>query len=279
MADKYTPQAIWGRELRHYRQVAGFTQAQLAQRIHFSESLISGIETGQLPASPEFAQACDTTLSTGGALHRLLDWRKGSPFPEWFGKWQDKERVATVVKAYESLLIPGLLQTPAYATEVLFGDESAVQARLARQEIFMRRDPPPPMLRFVIDESVLHRLIGTTETMYEQLRHLVSVVSPRISVQIVPVGGMHPGLDAGFMVATLEGGSELAYLDTAVRGLVTADQDDVTAAMAKFEAIRVEALPQQMSVDLINRTAEDRWTSATSLGGNPATRVAMEETA
>ncbi|MGW4413082.1 helix-turn-helix domain-containing protein, partial [Nonomuraea sp. NPDC004702] len=89
MVDFYAPQAIWGRELRHYRKTAALTQGQLAERIHFSEGLISGVETGQLPASPEFAEACDKALGTGGALRRLLDWRKGQIFPSWFGRWHE----------------------------------------------------------------------------------------------------------------------------------------------------------------------------------------------
>ena len=157
VVDSYSPQAIWGRELRHYRQEAGLTQAQLAQKIHFSESLISGIETGQLPASPEFAECCDEVLATGSALHRLLDWRKGQVFPAWFGKWRDKEQVATTLRTYEPLIIPGLLQTEPYARVLLRGNETAVAARLHRQLILTREDPSPPTFRCVIDEAVLYR--------------------------------------------------------------------------------------------------------------------------
>lgn len=260
MANLYTPQAIWGRELRHYRKAAGLTQGQLAERIHFSESLISGVETGQLPASPEFADTCDETLATGGALRRLLDWRKGQVFPPWFGRWADKEQVATSLRSYEPILIPGLLQTPEYALEVLYGDEAAVHARLARQEVLKREDPAPLRLRCVIDEAVLHRLIGSPKIMREQLEYLAALTTPRISVQVVPLGGMRAGLEAGFIIATLEGGSEVAYFDTAVRGLVTSDQDEIAAAVEKFEAIRIEALPLHMSMDLIRRTVEERWT-------------------
>ncbi|GIH94219.1 Scr1 family TA system antitoxin-like transcriptional regulator [Planobispora siamensis] len=125
MVDICAPQAIWGRGLRHYRQAAGLTQAELAQRIHFSESLISGIEAGRLPASPELAHVRDETLGTGGALQRLLDWRKGRQIPSWFGRWRDKEQVATSLRAYEPLVFPGLLQTEAYARVLLRGDEAA----------------------------------------------------------------------------------------------------------------------------------------------------------
>ncbi|GII79784.1 transcriptional regulator [Sphaerisporangium rufum] len=257
--DKYTPQAIWGRELRHYRQVAGLTQAQLAQKIHFSESLISGVETGQLPASPDFAVACDTTLSTGGALHRLLDWRKAQRFPYWFGRWRDKEAEALVLRAYEPLLIPGLLQTEAYARVVLRGDEVAVAARLERQAILTRADPEPPILRCIIDEGVLYRPICDSEGMREQLEHLVAMVGPRLSVQVIP-HGMHAGLLSGFIIATLEGGVDVAYVDTAIRGMVVSDHDEVTVTVQRFEAIRTEALPQGMSSDLIKRVMVEKWT-------------------
>lgn len=259
MGDLYSPQAIWGRELRHYRKATGLTQAELAQKIHFSESLISGVETGQLPASPEFAEVCDRVLATGGALYRLLDWRKGQAFPSWFGRWRDKEQVATMIRNYQPLVVPGLLQTEAYA-HALLGDEAAVAARLARQAVLTREDPPPPVLRCVIAEPVLHLLVGGPEVMREQLHHLTAVSGPQISVQVVPQGRVRAGLLAGFAIATLEGGSEIAYLETAVRGLTTGDHDEVAEVVQQFEAIRIEALPLSMSIDLIKKIAEERWT-------------------
>ncbi|MFJ2029625.1 helix-turn-helix domain-containing protein [Streptosporangium sp. NPDC087985] len=255
----YTPQAIWGRELRHYRKEAGFTQGQLAQKIHFSESLISGVETGQLPASPEFAETCDGALNTGGALRRLLDWRKGQQIPSWFGRWRDKEREATALRAYEPLVFPGLLQTEGYARVLLRGNEAAVEARLDRQAVLVREEPRPPALRCVIDEAVLYRSIGGSEVMRGQLEHLISMVNPRLSVQVVP-HGMHSGLMGGFAIATLDGGSDVLYAETAVRGLTTSDQEDVAAAVERFEAIRSEALPISMSIDLIQKAVEEKWT-------------------
>lgn len=259
MVDAYSPQAIWGRELRHYRQEAGLTQAQLAQKIHFSESLISGVETGQLPASPEFARCCDDVLSTGGALHRLLDWRKGQVFPTWFGKWRDKEQAATTLRTYEPLVIPGLLQIESYARVVLRGNETALAARLHRQLILSRKDPRPPIFRCVLDEAVLYRPIGGPEVMCEQLGHLIAMAGPRLSVQIVPQG-MHSGLLGGFVIATLDDGCDVLYAETAIRGITTSDADDVAAAIERFEAIRTEALPLNMSLELIKKTMEERWT-------------------
>uniref|UniRef100_UPI00055FD340 helix-turn-helix domain-containing protein n=1 Tax=Streptosporangium amethystogenes TaxID=2002 RepID=UPI00055FD340 len=176
MVDLYAPQAIWGRELRYYRKAAGLTQGELAEKIHFSESLISGVETGHLPASPEFAEACDLALNTGGALLRLLDWRKGQVFPPWFGKWRDKESVAVTLRTYEPLMVPGLLQTEAYA-HALLGDNAAVTARLGRQNILTRENPPT--LRCVISETVLNLLVGGPDVMREQLEHIAAIASPQ----------------------------------------------------------------------------------------------------
>ena len=92
-----------------------------------------------------------------------------------------------------------------------------------------------------------------------QLEHLFSAINPRLSVQIVP-HGMHSGLLGGFAIATFDGGSDILYAETAIRGITTSDPEDVAAAVERFEAIRTEALPLAMSVDLIKRTAEERWT-------------------
>ncbi|WP_433539807.1 helix-turn-helix domain-containing protein [Streptosporangium sandarakinum] len=259
MANIYTPQAIWGRELRHYRKEAGLTQGQLAQRIHFSESLISGVETGQLPASPEFAETCDKVLNTGGALHRLLDWRKGQTFPSWFGLWREKEQEAITLRTYQPLVIPGLLQTEAYARVMLFGDETNVETRLNRQAVLVRKDPKPPSFRCVIDEGVLYRPIGNPGVMREQLEHLVAMISSRLSIQVVP-HGMHSGLMGGFVIAKLAGGSDVLYAETAIRGITTSDPVDVAAAAECFEVMRTEALPLGMSIDLIKRAVEEKWT-------------------
>lgn len=238
---------------------AGLTQPQLAERIHFSVSTVSAVETGAMPASLEFATQCDRVLNTGGALVRLLDWRKAERFPSWFGKWHQTEQEAISLRWYEPLLVPGLLQTEAYARAVLGGDDDAVAARLERQTILTRSDPAPPKLRCVIDEGVLHRPVGGAAVMYEQLHHLIDMVSPLISIQVIP-HGPYEALLGGFIIATVKGGDEIAYVETAVRGLTTGEPEDVAAAAERFEAIRTDALPLRMSLELIKRTAEERWT-------------------
>ncbi len=95
--------------------------------------------------------------------------------------------------------------------------------------------------------------------MKERLEHLISVVDPRLSVQVTP-HGMRSGLMGGFVIATPDGGGDVLCAETAVRGLITSDREGVTAAVERFAAIRTEALPLNMSIELIQRAVEEKWT-------------------
>jgi transcriptional regulator with XRE-family HTH domain len=258
--DYYRPQAIWGRELRHYRKAAGLTQTRLAELVYCSESLISGIETGQVPATPEFAKAADKALNTGGALFRTLDWRKAAPaYPSWFIDWLPAEEKAALLRAFEIDLVYGLLQTPDYACAVLGGAETAVEARMSRQSILTRENPQPPMLHCVLDEGALRREVGGTEVMYQQLCHLADLgTRDNISIQIAPAR-FHRGVRGPFVLATLTDGTDAAHTESALGGAVTTRAEDLATVVASWESIRSESLPASMSRDLIVRTAEELW--------------------
>lgn len=252
---EYTPSAIWGRELRHYRKETGLTQVELAEKISYSVSLISQIETGQTPAVPEFAEACDRVLGTGGALCRLLDYRRADRFPTYFRPWVPDEARATIIRAFEPNVVYGLVQTEDYARALLYGDEMAVSARIERQDILTRDHPPA--LHVVLDESVLYREIGSPAVMREQLGYLVRGVSATVTIQIVPQEN-HPGLQGAWVLATMPDGSEIAYVETAARGMVTAGQEDIARLTAAWELLRSYALPVKTSKGLMERAA-DRW--------------------
>lgn len=76
--------------------------------------------------------------------------------------------------------------------------------------------------------------------------HLVEISSNAIKIQVLP-NGSHPGTQGPFVLATLEDGSTGAYLETAVRGVVTVAPDDIAQADALWESIKAEALPLAMS--------------------------------
>ncbi len=131
-------------------------------------------------------------------------------YPGWFHRWPDTEAQAHALRAYEPLLVPGLLQTEGYARAVLRGAqndasderiEQQVAARLQRQDILSRDNPP--YLWVVIDEGVLRRTIGNPKTMQGQLWHLARMSDqPKVSVQVIPVeAGERTGLLGAFTIA------------------------------------------------------------------------------
>jgi len=141
---------------------------------------------------------------------------------------------------------------------LLDGDEKAVQARMERQEILSREDPPPPMVHVVLDEMVLYRERVGSDVMRAQLEHLIASVGPRLSLQVVR-SKVNPRTSGAFTIATVDG-ADVGYVETAVRGIVTSSREDMDALVAAWEAVRTFALPQQESLDLIKRVIEEKWT-------------------
>lgn len=255
-----SPLGLWGTELRYYRTKAGLSQEELGERVNYSAKTVSAVETGRLAPSPDFAERCDTEFETDGALTRWRDKLVGrSVLPEWFRPWVGVEAESTMLRGYEDYVMPGLAQTEAYARAVLGRDEATVAARLERQQILYREDPPPPTLRLVIEESVLNRPIGDAAVMAEQVEHLIALVElPHVNIQVIPMGAYATGSGSFALTTTPEG--TVLYLDTAARGFVVDSKEDVEAVEVVFDTILAETLPQRASLDLMKEMAK-KWRS------------------
>lgn len=260
-------QDFFRRELRRAREKAGMSQTQLAELIHYAPSFISMVESGDRLPKKDFTEACDTALNTDGLLTRLLTEliaRDGAP--EWFWPWIDIERDATSLRAFEPLVVYGLLQIAEYA-RVLFRSwelgqdeetEQAVNARVERQQILAKSNPP--MLVAVMDEGVLRRPIGGPEVMRQQLDHLIKLSKqPNIFIQIVPLSaGEYSGLAGPFVIAETSEGN-MAYMENTLSGQTVDQPEQVARIVKRWEALRAEALPHKQSVQLIEEVAQI-WT-------------------
>src|SRR5205823_7882045 len=143
------------------------------------------------------------------------------------------ETEATALYVFEHSLVPGLLQTPAYARAVLATrpntaeDEidNLVAARLARQAVLTRDDPPAPLLWTLIDEGVLHRPVAPAEVMHDQLMYLVQMSRrPNVTIQVVPYSeGGHTGLLGAFTIADLNGSPGTVNVEDITDGRVFED--------------------------------------------------------
>jgi transcriptional regulator with XRE-family HTH domain len=171
--------------LRYHRERAGLSRPELARQVNKSVSLIQAIELGQRVATPDVTTDLEQALATEGALSRLRDEIGDGlgyqPYPAWFQDWLISEREAKKLRWFEPMLVPGLLQTEAYARAIFlarFGmtadevDEN-VAARLKRHEILARDQPTT--LWVIVDEAVLRRPVGGPKVMREQVNHLIDV--------------------------------------------------------------------------------------------------------
>jgi len=162
---------------------------ELAGRVNYSASLISMIESGHRSPSRDFAARCDEAFGTPGTFARLERRLRDVPFSSGFRPFEPYETAAVSLRLFEHTLIPGLLQTETYARAVLEAHpntgadevEERLAARMARQAVLSREDPPPPILWVLLDENVLVREVGSAEIMRDQLAHLAGLGHTRIA--------------------------------------------------------------------------------------------------
>ena len=269
-----TPEGVFGKALKFYRERAGLSQTELAALSNYSNTVISKIERGDRPPAEGFPERMDAIpqLATDGEMTRLWGWLEDSArhraYPGWFDRWPDFEAAAVALRTFELVVIPGLLQTDQYARAVLrtrIGDtddaiDAMVEARMARQAILGK--DKPPTLWAALDEGVLHRPVGGPHVMREQLNRLAEAATlPNVVIQVVPAGtGAHEGLRGGaFVIADFAEHPSVAYQDTAVQGQIVDGADDVASLMVLWDTIKSVALPVAASLELIEEVAKT-WT-------------------
>lgn len=270
-----TARQAFGVVLRTYRERAGLSRAELAARIYKSESLIEAIERGERVATEDVTRDLEGVpeLGTGGVLadlrSRFGDTLNYQQYPPWFQDWAIYEREAVALRTFELAVVPGLLQTEDYAraifrTRLKTTDEQIeelVAARMKRQEILARGDPP--MLWVLLDEAVLRREVGGRHVMCEQMNRLTEAARrPSIVIHVIPSSvGAHLGLLGAFVIADLKDAASVGYQETPVGSPPVEDPGQVAELDLIWNTLRSEALPRAASLALLEEAAKS-WTSA-----------------
>ncbi|WP_165396426.1 helix-turn-helix transcriptional regulator [Streptomyces sp. F001] len=252
-----------GALLALYREAAGYTQKTLGERFVVGEQQIASIEQGRRPLKPDLAEQFDEFLQTKGALTTALSWMPEVDLvPMWAEEYLDREREAITISWYESLLVPGLLQTEAYA-RAIFGSrvpvydedeiEQLVAKRIERREVLHRK--VPPTTSFVIWEAALRDRLGGDEVYFEQVRHLREYADlPGLALQILPLGRTsHAGLNGPFILLETPEYQRLAYSETQRGSQLIADPDGVGILTQKYAMLRTQALNTEDTRDLLDR--------------------------
>lgn len=266
-------------QLAARRKAYGFSQESLAQELQVTTSAVSRWEQGTSTPKAVYRQPLARALSMSPVeLERLLDvdgrritGLDGGHVPHWLGHYASLEQSASELRTFEPLVIPALIQTEGYAREVerayhLPVTEEEVlrraEVRLARQGV-LQREPDPIHLYGVIDESVLLRVLGDSETMSAQLDHLIEVgCLPNVEIRIVPLEAASYGAAFGAFQLLTSPGSSMPYIACS-EDLVGKHYHDATDAVAAhgelFEHLFSKALDPAASVERINERNESTY--------------------
>ncbi|MFI8813535.1 MULTISPECIES: helix-turn-helix domain-containing protein [unclassified Streptomyces] len=268
--------ALFGAQVRRLRIAAGLTQAELGEMTHVVSTRITQIErsSGARPTL-ELARALDAALVADGLLIDLWPYVHREAFPDWSRAFMAHSARAVSIKQYAAHVVPGLLQTRAYARALLsvgrsLRDEEHLEERLgARMERQERLAAPGrPDLWVVLDESVLRRPVGGQAVMRTQLARLLELAEePHITVQVLPFDqGEHDAMGGSLTVLVLPDGTEAAYTEGAHYGQLIEEPEEVGRFTVTYDRLRAVALPPLMSLDMIRsvREANDRGASVPS---------------
>ncbi|MFD2355350.1 helix-turn-helix domain-containing protein [Nonomuraea ferruginea] len=268
--DPGSPRVRFGAELRRLREAAQLSQAAVASRLGCTQTQVSRLEKATRSPSKSDAERLDRLFGTpdGVSFTRLYQRIVAQPGgPVWFRSWVEEiEPTARILRSWDPLLIPGLLQTEAYARH-LFSQapqitsdevEERVQARMRRKRILDRDSPP--LILVLADSGVLFRKVGGAEVMRDQLDYVLQIAQmPTVSIQVVSPDCL-TGLMGAFTIAELpDGQPDAIHAESSAEGQVTTDLDSVTAMWNRYEAIRLWAYPEHASLQMIQK-ARSEWT-------------------
>ncbi|QES55723.1 transcriptional regulator [Streptomyces venezuelae] len=261
--------SFYGAELRYKREAAGLTLDQLAEGSFRGVPFLSQIERGERRMPLDLARHVDVRLGTDGFFERRCeDARRArqSGYAEYFADVAEMEPFAETIEDWAPMLVPGLLQTPAYARAISraamprAADEAIevlVAARMGRAKLFDGECPPEFWV--VLDESVIRRPALPAPQMAELLEHIAAVVRRTRSIlQVVPeTTGAHALMMGMARFMTFPDAPPVVYVESLHSGQLIDFPALVKDYRRSYDLLRAAALPPEASLALLDAAAED----------------------
>ncbi|GAA3396206.1 helix-turn-helix domain-containing protein [Cryptosporangium minutisporangium] len=263
-----------GQELRALREGKGLTVDQVAKELDWSPSKVSRIETTGIKVGTVDLRAL---LDVYGVTdeerrHGMLELGRESRETAWWMKLQDRtpvgsfhgfvgfEAEARQILAYEISIVPGLLQTEAYARAIMralymkdANLETAIKLRMTRQELLVRGDDPVKYTA-IIDEAALRRPAGGArrkQVMREQIEKLLELSDrSNVAIRVLPfANGLHPGMNGAFTILELPhpDDPDVVYVEAGLAGVLLSDGESVRYYNRVFDGVQQEALGRDAS--------------------------------
>ncbi|MEW1674340.1 helix-turn-helix transcriptional regulator [Streptomyces noursei] len=259
-------QAAYGARLRSLRESRGWTQDDLADRTEYSSVHISAVETARKPPTLRFSRSADVAFGlTGTADAFESEYReiKHGGLLEGFPEYKAAEAKAAEIRLYEVGVIPGLLQTPEYASTLAASAvkrgaitpeqaDERVSTVVERQAALDRAHPP--LISAVLDESCIRRPVGSREIMDAQFEGLLKFAElPNTMLQIAPFAmGERRPFNLPLYVLTLPDRSLMTYTESAQRGHLDRESTSAVPMLTAYHQLQAESLSQAASVAMID---------------------------
>jgi transcriptional regulator with XRE-family HTH domain len=257
---------LFGAEQRRHRLGNEMSLDRLAEVVNYSKTHLHAIEMGERVPWPPLPAKLDAAFGTSGLFDGLWHVIEREQYPDRYRRFMELAGQATDICEYACHMVPGLLQTEAYARALLrVGDPEAsdgeiterVATRLSRQERLHGGDAP--YLWAILDETVIRRPVGGPAVMHEQFAALLPLVDgPRTTIQILPYShGEHALLGGSLTLLTLPNRATVAYLEGIAEGSLIEEPHAVRRRKQAYDRLKAYALSPRESASLIEAVMED----------------------
>ena len=266
------------RELRRLRERAGLTAESVAAQLGWHRSKMIRVELGHsrvtqhnvrdLLAIYQASEEEQETLATLSRQARLKGWWNayGDVLPDDYVGF---EAEADSISTFESLYVPGLLQTEEYARAIIRAGRTTadpdeidrrIAARSARKALLSR--DVPPKLWIVLDEAVIRRVVGGPTVMRAQVTRLIEAcANPSIEIQVLPfAAGAHAAMGGPFTILDYADpvlDPTIVYVDNDATTVLLEEEEQVARHRLMFDHLRAKALDPDESGDFLARVADD----------------------
>ncbi|MFJ2716774.1 helix-turn-helix domain-containing protein [Streptomyces sp. NPDC091412] len=255
----------FGAVLKALREEAGLTQEQFAPLVRYSPAYIAKIEQGKRFPPKELLKRSDEVLGAVaarvlGAAAKSLTRKAG--LASWFRQWAGIEEEAISLYAYESRVVPGLLQPEPYIRAIFDRhlpplteeqSERQVAARLARQQLLVER--PNTSFSFVVEQALLERRMGGTAVTKVLLDHLIAVGRYRnVELQVMPLlQEEHSGFEGEMYLAETAEHRWAGYVEGHGTSMLISDPKAVSQMLQRYGKMRSQALSHQATASLLDQ--------------------------
>jgi transcriptional regulator with XRE-family HTH domain len=265
------------RELKRLRETSGLSPDEAAGRLDFSKSKLYRIENGKARVdADDLEDMLDLYDVRSPDRDALVSLGRDSRRRGWWTTYKDVFTGSYVGLEYEaarvqvaSHIVPGLFQTPEHAQAVITGTrpgfdldevERRVHARAARQQAILGRDDPP-QIHVVLDESALHRQVGTAAEMREQLVVLAKAGSrPGVTLQILPYSaGASAAMEGDFVILVFPDPEDtpVAYAEGLFGDLYLESKEELDRYTLAWTYLLAKALSPAESTAMISELTQD----------------------